>query len=115
MLVLSRDNIVAYAGSEYIKMNVLPACYSCGNRTTKVKNEYCIMRKLATSVNPKFQDWRDELVLAYRGVQTELEKRFTCDENGRVPCQKLPLIEGLLSIVNISHAQKIADLIHERP
>ena len=39
MLVLSMDNIVVYAGGEYIKMNVLPAYYSCGNRTTKVKNE----------------------------------------------------------------------------
>ena len=107
MLVLSMDNIVVYAGGEYIKMNVLPAYYSCGNRTTKVKNEYCKMRKPATSVNPKFQDWCDESVLAYHGVQSVLQKeRFTCDENGRLPCQKIPLIEDLLTIVNISHAQK---------
>ena len=53
-------------------MNVPPACYSCGNRTPKVKNECCKMRKLATNVNPKFQDWRDELALAYHGVQSLL-------------------------------------------
>ena len=72
------------------------------------------MRKLATSVNPKFQDWRDELALAYRGVQSVLEKRFTCDENGKFPCQKIPLTEDLLDVFNVSHAQKIADLIKHR-
>ena len=72
------------------------------------------MRKLATSVNPKFQDWRDELVLAYRGVQSVLEKRFTCDENGKFPCQKIPLTEDLLDVFDVSHAQKIADLIKHR-
>ena len=91
-------------------MNVPPACYSCGNRTAKVKNECCKMRKLA---DPKFQSWHDELVLACHGVQSVLEKRLTCDENGRLPCQKIPLIEDLLGVVNISHAQKIAELIHE--
>ena len=63
MLALSIDNILVLAGGEYIKMNVPPACYSCGNRATKVKNECCKMRKLAADVNPKFQDWRDELTL----------------------------------------------------
>ena len=96
-------------------MNVPPACYSCGNRTTKVKNECCKMRKLAAGVNPKFQDWHDELAHAYHGVQSVLEERFTSDKNGRLPCQKIPLIEDLLSVVNISHAQKIVDLIHEKP
>ena len=93
-------------------MNVPPACYSCGNRTTKIKNKCCKMRKLA---DPKFQEWRDELALAYHGVQSVLEKRFTCDENGRLPCQKIPLIDDLLGVVDVGHAQKIADLIHERP
>ena len=92
-------------------MNVPPTCYSCGNRTTSVKNECCKMRKLAADVNPKFQDWHDELALAYHGVQSVLEKRFTCDENGRLLCQKMPLIEDLLDVVDVSHAQKIADLI----
>ena len=73
------------------------------------------MRKLAASINPKFQNWHDELALPYHGVQSVLEERFTCDENGRLPCQKIPLIEDLLSVINVSHAQKIADLIHERP
>ena len=73
------------------------------------------MRKLVASINPKFQDWHDELALAYHGVQSVLEKRFTCDENGRLLCQKIPLIEDLLSVANISHAQIIANLIHERP
>ena len=87
-------------------MNVPPACYSCGNRTARVKNECCKMRKLAASVNPKFQDWTDELLaLAYHDVQSVLEKRFTCDENGRLPCQKIPLIEDLL---------KFADMIKYR-
>ena len=72
------------------------------------------MRKLATSVNPKFQDWRDELALAYRGVQSVLEKRFTCDKNGKFPCQKIPLTEDLLDVFDVSHAQKIADLIKHR-
>ena len=45
------------------------------------------MRKLAAGVNPKFQGWRDELALAYHGVLSVLEKRFTCDKNGRLPCQ----------------------------
>ena len=72
------------------------------------------MRKLATSVNPKFQDWRDELALEYRGVQSVLEKRFTCDENGKFPCQKIPLTEDLLDVFDVSHAQKIADLIKHR-
>ena len=72
------------------------------------------MRKLAASVNPRFQDWTDELALAYHGVGSVLEKRFTCDENGRLPCQKTPLIEDLLDVVNVSHAQKIADLIKHR-
>ena len=93
-------------------MNVPPACYSCGNRTTKIKNECCKMRKLA---DPKFQEWRDELALAYHDVQSVLEKRFTCDENGRLPCQKIPLIDDLLGVVDVGHAQKIAYLIHERP
>ena len=115
MLVLSVDNIVAWAGCEYIKMNVLPAFYSCGNKTAKVKNECCKMRKLAAGVNPKFQGWRDELALAYNGVLSVLEKRFTCDKNGRLPCQQIPLIEDLLSVVNISHAQKIANLIFKGP
>ena len=92
-------------------MNVPPTCYSCGNRTTSVKNECWKMRKLAADVNPKFQDWHDELALAYHGVQSVLEKRFTCDENGRLLCQKMPLIEDLLDVVDVSHAQKIADLI----
>ena len=96
-------------------MNVPPAYYSCGSKTTKVKNECCKMRKLAAGVNPKFQDQRDELALAYHDVQSVLEERFTCDENGRLPSQKIPLTEDLLSAVNISHAQKLADLIHERP
>ena len=69
------------------------------------------MRKLAADVNPKFPDWHDELALAYHGVQSVLEKRFTCDENGRLLCQKMPLIEDLLDVVDVSHAQKIADLI----
>ena len=63
------------------------------------------MGKLSTGVDLKFQCWRDELALTYHGVQSVLEKRFTCDENGRLPCQKIPLIEDLLSVVNISHAQ----------
>ena len=95
-------------------MNVPPACYSCRNRTPKVKNECCKMRKLATSVNPKFQDWRDELALAYHGVQSLLEKRFSCDENGKFPCQKISLIEDPLDVFDVSHAQKIADLIKHR-
>ena len=95
-------------------MNVTPACYSCGNRTTRVKNECCKMRKLAASDNPRFQDWTDELALAYHGVQSVLEKRFTCDENGRFPCQKTPLIEDLLDVVDVSHTHKIADLIKHR-
>ena len=70
------------------------------------------MRKLA---DPKFQEWRDELALAYHGVQSVLEKRFTCDENGRLPCQKIPLIDDLLGVVDVGHAQKITYLIHERP
>ena len=96
-------------------MNVAPACYSCGNRTTKVKNEFCKMKKLAAGVNSKFQGWRDELAFAYHGVQTVLEKRFTCNENGKLPCQKVPLIDNLLGMVDVGHAQRIADLIHERP
>ena len=95
-------------------MNVPPACYSCGNRTTKVKDECCTMKKLAAGVNSKFQGWRDELALAYHGVQTVLEKRFTCNENGKLPCQKIPLINDLLDVVDVGHAQKIPDLIHER-
>ena len=81
-------------------MNVPPACYSCGSRTTKVKTECCKMRKIPTGVDPKFQGWRDELALLHHGVQSVLEKRFTCVVN--------------VSHANISHAQKIADLIHER-
>ena len=96
-------------------MNVAPTCYSCRNRTTKVKNEFCKMRKLAAGVNSKFQGWRDELAFAYHGVQTVLEKRFTCNENGKLPCQKVPLIDNLLGMVDVGHAQRIADLIHERP
>ena len=65
------------------------------------------MRKLAADVNPNFQDWHDELALAYHGVQSVLEKRFTCDGNGRLLCQKMPLIEDLLDVVDVSHAQKI--------
>ena len=95
-------------------MNVPPACYSCGNRTTKVKNECRRMRKLPTSVKTKFQEWTGELALAYHGVQPVLEKRFTCDENGKLPCQKIPLIEDVLDVVDVSHAQKIANLIHEK-
>ena len=85
-------------------MNVPPAFYSCGNRTTRVKNECCKMRRLAASVNPKFQDWTDELAFAYHGVQSVLDERFTCDENGRLHCQKIPLIEDLLDVVDVSHA-----------
>ena len=47
-------------------MNVPLECYSCGNRTKMVK--CCKMRKLATNVNHKFQDWTDDLALAYHGV-----------------------------------------------
>ena len=65
------------------------------------------MRKSAADVNPNFQDWHDELALAYHGVQSVLEKRFTCDGNGRLLCQKMPLIEDLLDVVDVSHAQKI--------
>ena len=71
------------------------------------------MRKLAASINPKFQELQDELALAYHVVQSVLEKIFTCEENGRFTCQKIPLIGDLLNVVNISHAQKLADLIHE--
>ena len=85
-------------------MNVPPAFYPCGNRTTRVKNECCKMRRLAATVNPKFQDWTDELAFAYHGVQSVLEERFTCDENGRLPRQKIPLIEDLLDVVDVSHA-----------
>ena len=88
-------------------MNVPLECYSCGNRTKMVKNECCKMRKLAANVNHKFQDWTDELALAYHGVQS----RFTCDGNGRLSCQKIPLIEDLLDVVDVSHAQKIAESI----
>ena len=80
----------------------------------KVQIECCKMRKLVASVNPKFQDWADELALAYHGVQSVVEKRFTCDENGRLTCQKVPLIEDLLDVVDVSHARKIADLIKHR-
>ena len=73
------------------------------------------MKKLAAGVNSKFQGWRDELAFAYHGVQTVLEKRFTCNENGKLPCQKVPLIDNLLGMVDVDHAQRIADLIHERP
>ena len=73
------------------------------------------MRKLAAGVNPKFQDWHDELAHAYHGVQSVLEERFTSDKNGRLLCQKIPLIEDLLSVVNISHAQKIANQIFKGP
>ena len=69
------------------------------------------MKKLAASVNTKFQDWTDQLALAYHGVQSVLEKRFTCDENGRLPCQKITLIEDLLDVVDVILAQKIPDLI----
>ena len=40
---------------------------------------------------------------------------FTCDENGRLLCQKIPLIEDLLSVVNISHAQILLTWIDEGP
>ena len=73
------------------------------------------MRKLAAGVNSKFQGWRDELAFAHHGVQTVLEKRFTCNENGKLPCQKIPLIDNLVGMVDVGHAQRIADLIHERP
>ena len=92
-------------------MNVSPVCYSYGNKTTRVKNECCKMRKVAATVNRKFQNRTDELALAYHGVQSVLEKRFTCDENGRLPCQKITLIEDLLDVVDVIHAQKIPDLI----
>ena len=92
-------------------MNVPPACYSCGSRIIRVKNECCKMRKLAANVNPKFQGWQVKLNLAYHGVQTVLEKSFTCDENSRPPCQKNPLIEDLVDVVDVNHVQKIADLI----
>ena len=92
-------------------MNIPPACYSCGNKTTRVKTKCCKVRKLSASVNYKFQDWTDELALARHGVQSVLQKRFTCDANGRLPCQKMPLIEDLLEVLDFIHAQKIADLI----
>ena len=97
-------------------MNIPSAYYSCGNKTTRVKNEWCKMRKLAASVNPKFQDWADELVLAlaYDGLQLVLEKRFTCEGNGRFPCQKTPLTEDLLDVVNVNHVQKVPNLIKHR-
>ena len=44
-----------------------------------------------------------------------LEKRFTCNEDGKLPCQKIPLIDELLGVVDVGHAQKIVDLIHEGP
>ena len=69
------------------------------------------MKKLAASVNTKFQDWTDQLALAYHGVQSVLEKRFTCDENGRLPCQKISVIGDLLDLIDVSLAQKISDLI----
>ena len=69
------------------------------------------MKKLAASVNTKFQDWTDQLALAYHGVQSVLEKRFTCDENGRLPCQKIAVIGDLLDLIDVSLAQKISDLI----
>ena len=70
--------------------------------------------KTSASVNPKFQDSTDELALVYHGVQSVLEKRFTCDENGRLPWQKIPLTENLLDVIDVSHTQKIADLIKHR-
>ena len=69
------------------------------------------MKKLAASVNTKFQDWTDQLALAYHGVQSVLEKRFTCDENGRLPCEKILVIGDLLDLIDVSLAQKISDLI----
>ena len=69
------------------------------------------MKKLAASVNTKFQDWTDQLALAYHGVQSVLEKRFTCDENGRLPCQKISVVGDLLDFIDVSLAQKISDLI----
>ena len=69
------------------------------------------MKKLAASVNTKFQDWTDQLALAYHGVQSVLEKRFTCDENGRLPCEKILVIGDLLDLIDVSLAQKIPDLI----
>ena len=69
------------------------------------------MKKLAASVNTKFQDWTDQLALAYHGVQSVLEKRFTCDENGRLPCEKILVIGDLLDFIDVSLAQKISSLI----
>ena len=69
------------------------------------------MKKLAASVNTKFQDWTDQLALAYHGVQSVLEKRFTCDENGRLPCEKILVIGDLLDLIDVSLAQKISELI----
>ena len=73
------------------------------------------MGKLPTGVDLKFQCWRDELALTYYGVQSVLEKRFTCDENGRLPCQKIALIEDLLNVANISRAQVLLTWIDEGP
>ena len=95
------------------KMNSPPLCYSYGSRTTKVEKECCKMRKLAADVSQNFKNWQGEMSLAYQGVLSVLGKRFTCDKNGKFPCKKGPLIEDLLSVVDIRHAQIIADLIKD--
>ena len=94
-------------------MNSPPLCYSYGNRTTKAEKECCKMRKLAADVSQNFKNWQGEMSLAYQGVQSVLGKRNNVRKTENFPVKKGPLIEDLLSVVDIRHAQIIADLIKD--